>query len=143
MVTQSVAKNGLNWGKSLPVQSVQEMVRNDPQILPQRYIRTGDETPSPTTFSSGFDIPVIDMALISLQQEKTKLHMACQDWGFFQIVNHGIPESLLKRTKKAVGEFFELPLKEKKKYAQPPDDVEGYGQAYVVTEDQKLDWGDL
>ncbi|KAM0934172.1 putative (S)-norcoclaurine synthase [Dioscorea sansibarensis] len=37
--------------------------------------------------------------------------------------------------------FFQLPLPEKKTYAQRLGSVEGYGQAFVLSENQKLDWG--
>lgn len=30
---------GLGWGKSLPVPSVQEMVRNDVECVPERFIQ--------------------------------------------------------------------------------------------------------
>ncbi|KAH6762695.1 hypothetical protein C2S52_020128 [Perilla frutescens var. hirtella] len=43
--------------------------------------------------------------------------------------------------KSAIAEFFYLPLSEKKKYAMQ-NDIHGYGQVYVVSEDQKLDWND-
>ena len=42
-----------------------------------------------------------------------------------------------------IHEFFKLPLEEKKRFSQLPGDVEGYGQAFVLSEDQKLDWGDM
>lgn len=58
-----------------------------------------------------------------------------------QIVNHGADEVLTKM-KSVIAEFFELPLSEKKKYAMPENDIHGYGQAHVVSEDQKLDWND-
>ena len=32
---------------------------------------------------------------------------------------------------------------EKKKLWQLPGDLEGFGQAFVVSEEQKLDWGDM
>ena len=34
-------------------------------------------------------------------------------------------------------------MEEKKKFWQRPDEIEGFGQAFVVSEDQKLDWADL
>ncbi|KAK9204323.1 hypothetical protein WN943_014581 [Citrus x changshan-huyou] len=34
-------------------------------------------------------------------------------------------------------------MEEKKKYWQHPGDVEGFGQAFVVSEEQKLDWADM
>ena len=40
-------------------------------------------------------------------------------------------------------DFFKLLLQQKTAYAQLPNDVEGYGQIFVVSEDQKLDWGDM
>nr|XP_027085925.1 protein SRG1-like isoform X2 [Coffea arabica] len=34
-------------------------------------------------------------------------------------------------------------MAEKNKYGQEPGDVEGYGQAFVKSEEQKLDWADM
>ncbi|CAI9095444.1 OLC1v1031398C1 [Oldenlandia corymbosa var. corymbosa] len=45
--------------------------------------------------------------------------------------------------KTATKEFFQLPLEEKMVYAQLPGGLEGYGQSFVVSEDQKLDWCDM
>ena len=45
--------------------------------------------------------------------------------------------------KVVVEDFFKLPLEQKMIYAQLPNDLEGYGQAFVISEDQKLDWGGL
>ena len=45
--------------------------------------------------------------------------------------------------KTAVLAFFELPLEEKKKYSMAENDIQGYGQGYVVSDQQKLDWCDL
>lgn len=40
-------------------------------------------------------------------------------------------------------EFFRQPLDAKKVYSQLPNNLEGYGQAFIVSEDQKLDWADM
>jgi isopenicillin N synthase-like dioxygenase len=58
-----------------------------------------------------------------------------------QIVNHGV--SSLKNMGNEVKRFFELPLQEKKRCAQKPGSLEGYGQAFVTSEEQKLDWNDM
>ncbi|KAK4848683.1 hypothetical protein QYF36_016053 [Acer negundo] len=39
---------------------------------------------------------------------------ACKTWGFFQVINHGVPLELLSRIKKKSKEFFDLPMEEKK-----------------------------
>lgn len=60
-----------------------------------------------------------------------------------QLINHDVPEEVIKKMKSDTEEFFQLPLEVKKTYAQLPNHIEGYGQAFVVSEDQKLDWGDM
>ena len=42
-----------------------------------------------------------------------------------------------------VEEFFSLPMEEKKKYWQKPGELEGFGQLFVVSEEQKLEWADM
>ncbi|XP_057819919.1 protein SRG1 isoform X2 [Cryptomeria japonica] len=75
------------------------------------------------------------------QKELEKLGMACKQWGFFQAVNHGIPLSLTERMKAIVKEFIQLPLEEKLNYKI--EEFEGYGQAFVASDDQILDWADI
>jgi len=60
-----------------------------------------------------------------------------------QIINHGVDSTLLERVKKQTQDFFKLPIEEKQKFWQTSEDVEGFGQAFVVSEDQKLDWADI
>jgi len=49
----------------------------------------------------------------------------------------------LEKVKLEIEEFFNLPMSEKKKFWQNSEHMEGFGQAFVVSEDQKLDWADL
>uniref|UniRef100_A0A803QF03 Fe2OG dioxygenase domain-containing protein n=1 Tax=Cannabis sativa TaxID=3483 RepID=A0A803QF03_CANSA len=42
-----------------------------------------------------------------------------------------------------VEEFFNMGIDEKNKFRQQIGDLEGLGQAFVVSEDQKLDWADM
>lgn len=58
-------------------------------------------------------------------------------------MNHGIDASFLEKTKLETHDFFNLPMEEKKKFWQQPDEMEGFRQAFVVSEDQKLDWSDM
>lgn len=48
----------------------------------------------------------------------------------------------MSNVKAAVAAFFDLRLEEKKKYAMAENDVQGYGQVFVVSEEQKLDRND-
>lgn len=60
-----------------------------------------------------------------------------------QLINHGVPDEVIRDMKRDVTEFFNLPLETKKAHAQLPDSVEGYGQVFVFSETQKLDWADM
>jgi len=60
-----------------------------------------------------------------------------------QLINHGVEESLMENVKKGAEEFFNLPMEEKKKFKQRDGNVEGYGQAFVVSKEQKLEWADM
>ncbi|VAH70146.1 unnamed protein product [Triticum turgidum subsp. durum] len=42
-----------------------------------------------------------------------------------------------------IQQFFQLPAETKKRFAQEQGQLEGYGQLFVVSEDQKLDWADM
>ena len=59
-----------------------------------------------------------------------------------QLINHGGIE-IIEKMKAVTEQFFSLPLEEKMEWAQPPDDIEGYGHLFVFSEDQKLDWADV
>lgn len=55
-------------------------------------------------------------------------------------MNHGAAQDIIEKMEAAVQEFFKLPLEEKNTYAKPPDGVEGFGQNFLYSKDQKLDW---
>ncbi|KAK6229220.1 hypothetical protein SCA6_018171 [Theobroma cacao] len=79
----------------------------------------------------------------SMDSELAKLDFACKEWGFFQLINHGMSLSLVEKVKTEIQDFFNLPMEEKKKYWQNPGEVEGFGQAFVVSDEQKLGWNDM
>ena len=109
-------------------------------------------------------------SLTTMDSEIEKLDLACKEWGFFQVsfksqsftilksfftkttpllvsylqlVNHGVDSGFLDKFKSQIQDFFNLPMEEKKKLWQKPGDIEGFGQAFVVSEEQKLDWADM
>ncbi|KAM3700685.1 hypothetical protein ACJW31_05G117400 [Castanea mollissima] len=74
---------------------------------------------------------------------QARLHSACKDWGFFQVVNHGVSTSFLEEIRTQIESFFKLPYEEKKKLWQQPNHQEGFGQLFVVSDEQKVDWSDM
>jgi len=60
-------------------------------------------------------IPIIDIR--RLDDDPTALReidRACREWGFFQVVGHGVPAELLEATHASMREFFALPLADKR-----------------------------
>ncbi|KAL2252153.1 UNVERIFIED_CONTAM: Protein SRG1 [Sesamum indicum] len=138
-----------NLGGSLPVPIVQELAKEESATVPPRYVRPDQHQQLVlSSLDSSFpQIPVIDMQKFSdihtMDSELHALHDACQEWGFFQLMNHGVDSAVVEKMKSEIQEFFNLPIEEKKKLRQKEGDLEGYGQAFVVSEEQKLDWADM
>jgi isopenicillin N synthase-like dioxygenase len=60
-------------------------------------------------------IPVIDIRRLDSDAAALRqVHEACRDWGFFQIVGHGVPDELIDAMHAAMRSFFALPLDEKR-----------------------------
>lgn len=49
----------------------------------------------------------------------------------------------MEKVKLEIQDFFNLPMLEKRKFWQTETHMEGFGQAFVVSEEQKLDWADI
>ncbi|KAF4356436.1 hypothetical protein F8388_013301 [Cannabis sativa] len=89
------------------------------------------------------DIPVVDVGLLATSsQELQKLNSALTNFGCFQAINHGMSVEYLNRLREITREFFQLPLEEKKKYLKQENDIEGYGNDNVYSDQQKGDWND-
>jgi gibberellin 2-oxidase len=83
------------------------------------------KTIKPTaTFSSG--IPLIDL---SKPDSKNHLVKACEEFGFFKVINHGVPTDFITSLESEAVKFFSLPLSEKEK-AGPPEPF-GYGNKCI------------
>ncbi|KAK6117362.1 hypothetical protein DH2020_048880 [Rehmannia glutinosa] len=131
------------------IDDVQELKKKKTSQIPERFIRDTTERPTldkPISYPCNINIPVIDFSKLvegnrdDFCKEIMKLRTCCEEWGFFQVMNHGIDLDLLERIEKVAMEFFMMPLEEKQKYPMIPGTVQGYGQAFVFSEDQKLDW---
>ncbi|ESR46144.1 hypothetical protein CICLE_v10001623mg [Citrus x clementina] len=57
-----------------------------------------------------------------------------------QLMNHGMSSSLVEKVRVEIQDFFNLPIDEKTKFWQQPGDIEGFGQLFIASEEQKLDW---
>ncbi|CAI9758923.1 unnamed protein product [Fraxinus pennsylvanica] len=128
-----------------PAKAVQELATNT-NATPEKYIlkesigRIDSELPY-------LDIPVLDLSLLDssspeAEEELKRLRLAFSSCGYIQAINHGIDLSFIDEVHDVTRKFFKLPMEEKKKYARDADDIDGYGNDTVFSENQTLDWND-
>lgn len=78
-------------------------------------------------------IPVIDASRLSVPGPDPdaggvvdQIAAACRDWGFFQVVNHGMPADLIERVWAEVQSLFSLPRDAKLAIARTAENPRGY-----------------
>ncbi|KAF6985547.1 hypothetical protein CFC21_003399 [Triticum aestivum] len=119
----------------------------DSTVLPDRYARP-DEVGDGVVVGDdeNYEVPLVDMARLldpdSSEAETAKLGSACRDWGFFQLTNHGVEESVAQDMKDSTTQFFRLPLDKKKAVATKAGGVEGFGHHFLGASRGKLDWAE-
>ncbi|CAI9118215.1 OLC1v1019750C1 [Oldenlandia corymbosa var. corymbosa] len=89
--------------------------------LPKIFIRPLDELEEDSSYGhSQVQVPVIDLSGIANDdQHKTivdEIRRASEEWGFFQLVNHGVPASVLDGMIDGTRKFHEQDAELKKEY---------------------------
>ncbi|KAI3871221.1 hypothetical protein MKW98_015121 [Papaver atlanticum] len=140
----------IKLGNGLSVPSVQELAKHTLAEIPSRYICTDQESVITGASVIHETVPVIDLGNllspepITRKSELDNLHSACREWGFFRVYIYVILNTLLvENVKSEMERFFNLPMDDKIKYGQKEGDDEGFGQYFVNSDDQRLDWADV
>ncbi|XP_076958256.1 jasmonate-induced oxygenase 2-like [Bidens hawaiensis] len=125
-----------------PVVCVKSLSESANLLIPDQYIKPPQERPS--LCPTDTNIPVIDLAGLISSREETMTQMleACREWGFLQLVNHGVKTELVDQAREIWREFFHQPMEVKKKYANSPKTYEGFGSRLGVEKGAILDWND-
>ncbi|KAJ7569999.1 hypothetical protein O6H91_01G103100 [Diphasiastrum complanatum] len=117
--------------------------------IPQTFLRPPEERPSLAhdAFSHRHAIPLIDLNALDGErrgQIREQMGKACQEWGIFHILNHGVPSAVIDDIRNAAVQFFRLPMQEKLQYACKAGAMasEGYGNKMLVKDEQVQDWRD-
>lgn len=114
------------------------------QQLPAMFIDAGEkQRPALNDFklsssasersNQSVQIPVIDLELMRSDNPAVRAALvrsvseACEKFGFFQVVNHGVDQNLVQKCEKEAHRMFELPLDVKERVHRPPGTSFGYG----------------
>jgi len=88
-----------------------------------------DKHPIATTAEFGSSVPVIDIGGLrdsTADDAIGEIANACRDWGFFQVVNHGVPGELIDDVWRQMRQFFRLPRSTKESILRTRDNPWGY-----------------
>ena|ERR1044072_7314435 len=112
--------------------------------LPKQYIQPLEERTSMIQVAPQESIPIIDMSNWDDPKVGDAICDAAEKWGFFQIINHGVPLQVLENVKDATYRFFELPAEEKVKCSKEnsPSNHVRYGSSFSPDAEKALEWKD-
>jgi isopenicillin N synthase-like dioxygenase len=72
------------------------------------------------------DVPVINIARLDSPASQAAIHRACYEWGFFQVIGHGLDPALIDRLRGVSREFFAQPQAAKQAIVRDADNPWGY-----------------
>ncbi|XP_054800170.1 hyoscyamine 6-dioxygenase-like [Prosopis cineraria] len=81
--------------------------------VPSSYVQPPESRPGNLIPASGKTIPVVDLGAHDPAVVAANILKACKDFGFFQVINHGVSEELMKNTMTVCKEFHAMPGKDK------------------------------
>ncbi|PON99051.1 Non-heme dioxygenase N-terminal domain containing protein [Trema orientale] len=84
-----------------------------PISLSPDFILPEEKRPQLSQVSTLDSIPIIDLSVE--YQDVQKISQACEEYGFFQVINHGVPQDLCKRMLTSISDLFKLPPQERSK----------------------------
>ncbi|RDX96270.1 Gibberellin 3-beta-dioxygenase 1, partial [Mucuna pruriens] len=88
--------------------------------------------------ASGY-VPLIDL---SDPNAKSLIREACEKWGAFQVINHGVPLNLLNEAEVEAFRLFGLPIQQKLCARRLPEGITGYGMPRIASYFPQLLWSE-
>lgn len=111
--------------------------------LPEGYVRPESERPNLSEVSECENVPVIDLACDDRILIVQQVADACKNYGFFQVINHGVCLEAAEKVLEVAKEFFNLPLEEKLKlYSDDPSKTMRLSTSFNVNKEKVHNWRD-
>ncbi|KAL9235922.1 hypothetical protein vseg_010644 [Gypsophila vaccaria] len=130
---------------------VKHLHENGIKEVPRKYILRVPDRPNTEKEAHpdrmNIRLPVLDFAELqgpNRSQVLNALRDACEQYGFFQVVNHGIPNNIVNNMISLCKSFFELPFEERAKYmSQDMRAPARYGTSFNQKKDGVFCWRDF
>ncbi|XP_059634465.1 protein DMR6-LIKE OXYGENASE 2-like [Cornus florida] len=121
----------------------------DVNHVPTNYIRPVSDRPNLDQVVQSFDhsIPVIDLQGFNGSMHFdviNQIGQACQNYGFFQVKNHGVPKEVIDNVLGVSREFFHMPESERlKNYSDDPLKTTRLSTSFNVKTEKVSNWRDF
>ncbi|KAF8392231.1 hypothetical protein HHK36_022573 [Tetracentron sinense] len=117
--------------------------------IPRIFIHPPDKLDEKSAFDkTHFEIPIIDLESIYKDETRRKkiidqIRHASETWGFFQVINHGIPISVVDEMIDGVRRFYEQDTEVKKEfYTRDPTRKAVYNSNFDLYQSPAANWRD-
>ncbi|CAL9079752.1 unnamed protein product, partial [Musa textilis] len=111
--------------------------------VPDNYVRPESQRPRLHEVVRDADIPTIDLGSLDVSRVIAQVGDACSSFGFFQVVNHGVPDELMLSLMAVASEFFRLPPEEKAKhYSDDPAKKMRLSTSFNIRKETVRNWRD-
>ncbi|KAJ6423100.1 hypothetical protein OIU84_024101 [Salix udensis] len=116
--------------------------------IPSGYIRPISDRPNLSDVQISHDsIPLIDLHGLDGPSRSLvikQISQACENDGFFQVKNHGIPEEMIGKITNIARQFFKLPESERlKTYSDDPTKTTRLSTSFNVNSEKISSWRDF
>ncbi|OMO62043.1 hypothetical protein COLO4_33255, partial [Corchorus olitorius] len=123
---------------------IKGLVDSGIETVPDLYILPPEDRLEASKVVSNESIPVIDISNWDDPKVTDSICEAASKWGFFQIINHGVPLQVLNDVREAAHRFYGLPNEERNKYwaGNSPTDTVTLKTSFVPQAENVLEWKD-
>nr|BAE79203.1 flavanone 3-hidroxylase [Lilium speciosum] len=121
---------------------------SDEKTLRASFVRDEDERPKVAYNNFSDDIPIISLAGMDedgpIRSEICgKIVAACEDWGIFQVVDHGVDAGLVTEMNRLAREFFALPPEDKLRFDMTGGKKGGFIVSSHLQGEAVQDWREI
>ncbi|XP_047323316.1 naringenin,2-oxoglutarate 3-dioxygenase [Impatiens glandulifera] len=120
----------------------------DEKTLRQKFVRDEDERPKVAYNVFSNDVPVISLAGIDEVEGRRaeickQIVDACEDWGIFQVIDHGVDTDLISNMTRLAREFFALPSEDKLRFDMSGGKKGGFIVSSHLQGEAVQDWREI
>ncbi|KAF8011159.1 hypothetical protein BT93_J1702 [Corymbia citriodora subsp. variegata] len=118
------------------------------KTLQSKFVRDEDERPTVAYNQFSDAIPVISLAGIDEAGSQRgeicrKIVQACEEWGIFQVVDHGVNAGLISDMTRLAREFFAMPAEEKLRFDMSGGKKGGFIVSSHLQGEAVQDWREI